>query len=296
MLEGRNRFAEAHVAQMLESIVARQEVLSIRGQGRIAGREGRRSEGRETKQVVASVGHHVDREIVAGVDAPVGSHPVATGETLELDRAFERRVLPADEFGDLDDALECLGAPDLAVRGEARRQLEGDRTGRSEPGHLPVELGLLGGPQPVHRGALHDHRRRGVSLDLGDRGLVGRHRIGIGVGIGPREEAGGGAERAPGGRQHRIPLVGRQQVTEAGVHVHRRVEARLLGARDVGLEARPVHTTVLEVREQHGRDGVQPSTGGEPLPGGRQGAGRRRHDSRASRLRLSSCSRSGRSR
>src|SRR5678815_788710 len=58
-----------------------------------------RSKRRKTQQVVRSIFDHVDPEIVARVNAELGTMCVSHLETLEFEQTIERRVLHALQFG-----------------------------------------------------------------------------------------------------------------------------------------------------------------------------------------------------
>src|SRR6266542_3148938 len=89
-------------------------------------RERFRREGRQAQQVVAAVDDHVDREIVAGVQLEVGPKLVAQGQSLPLQLTVERRVLDADQIGDLEQIREHLERIDPPEWGEHFAELEAE--------------------------------------------------------------------------------------------------------------------------------------------------------------------------
>src|SRR6266540_4961280 len=103
-----DRCAEGERAQVLEGVVQDEEARIAVCPQTVTEGEGLRREGRQAEQVVAPVDDHVDREIVAGVQLEVRPKLVAQGQSLPLQLTVERRVLDADQIGDLEQVREHL--------------------------------------------------------------------------------------------------------------------------------------------------------------------------------------------
>ena len=120
----RHRRAKRDLSEILQQIVDADRPRVVVGPEPIARGERLDAERGQAEQVVAAVEHHVDREIVAGVDAELRTPAVAQGDARPFGTPIERRVLQADERLDVEQRLDELVRVDAAERREHRPQLE----------------------------------------------------------------------------------------------------------------------------------------------------------------------------
>jgi len=126
VLVGGHGRAEGEEAEVLEQVVEFVERRIATFPEFVTLREEVRGESAQAQQVIAAVHHHVDGEIVAGVDLEVGSDLVAQNQSLPFQVAPQRRVLGPEALGDAEQTAVNVQRINLPEGGEHRAEFEPD--------------------------------------------------------------------------------------------------------------------------------------------------------------------------
>src|SRR5262249_38059936 len=161
----------------------------------------------ETEQIIAAEGHHVDRQVVAGVNPEIGTQSVACRQPPQLDGTIQRRMLGAHEIWNLDDTSERLIVPNLTMRCEYSSELKRQRALALRAG-AAVDGRLVRGTEPAHGTALYDDRHSAALVDGRERGVIAAILIGERAGV----EACAPSQHSSRRIEHCLPLARQQQV------------------------------------------------------------------------------------
>ena len=250
---GGDRSAECEKAEVLENVVERVKSGVSREPRAISLREQIWREGTQAEQVIASIHHHVDGEIVPSIDTEIGSNGIADQEARPFQIATEGGVFGTGAVFDFEKPPKNVHGVNASEGREHGTQLESNEFRGSGPEALVGGdnrlVGLTG--ETV---ALEDDRCSPSVLDFVHPSCVSIE-VEAGAGLITHEGAGevaSAAENGVGKAEGFFSCGVIDEVAVAGVHVDGGDESRVGGTFDMTGEAIPIDVPIFVERQEDG--------------------------------------------